>query len=65
MSSFFTRAILAYEPTIFAYPTRSFSHFRHDANLGALAFPLILGGKSDIPIVILVVKDDNRSALFP
>ena len=65
MRPFFARAILASTPAIFASPIRSFGHFRHDSSFGTLALPLILGGKSAITTLFFVVRDDDRSPLFP
>jgi hypothetical protein len=65
MRSFFPRVILAGRVAIFASPTLSFRHFRHDSTLGPLVVSLNRGYRRDVTIALFVVTNDGRLAQFP
>jgi hypothetical protein len=65
MRPFFPRVIFACRTAIFASPTLSFGHFRHNSTFGSLILSLNRGDRRAIAIALLVVRNDDRSAQFP
>ncbi len=65
MPPFFARATFACRPAIFASPNRSFGYFRPQRAFDSLAAALNLGCIWAIPMALLAVRDDDRSAQIP